>query len=100
MRSHIHPQNGAVIAISVEAVNEEVPVHPVASISVTFSSLLMKRGMKLPIKLKATDTRNWMSRAAVMVSIRVSVLMGCLASISKGPHLLEDFLRVGSPDEW
>jgi hypothetical protein len=79
---------------------EEVPVHPVASISVSLSSLLMKRGMKLPMRLKAMDTRNWMSRAAVMVSIRVSVLMGCLASISNSLHLLEEFLRVGFSDEW
>ena len=100
IRSHIHPQNGAVIAISVEAMNEEVPVHPVASINVSLSSLLMKRGMKLPIKLKATDTRNWISRAAVTVSIRVSVLMGCLASISNSLHLLEVFLRAGFSDEW
>jgi hypothetical protein len=88
-----------VIAMIVEAMKEEVPVHPVASISVSLSSLLIKRGMKLPIRLKATDTRNWMSRAAVTVSIRVSVFMGCLASISNSLHLLEEFLRVGFPNE-
>jgi len=65
---------------------EEVPVHPVASMSVSFNSLLRKRGMKLPIRLKATETRNWTTSAAVTVSIRVIVLIGCRASISK-PHL-------------
>jgi hypothetical protein len=74
----------------VEAMNEDVPVHPVASINVWFSSLLMKRGIKLPIRLKDTETRNWMTRAAVTVSKRVIILSGCRASNSNQVHLFEE----------
>ena len=96
-RSHIHPQKGAVIAIMVEAMKEDVPVHPVASISVSLNSLLMNRGMKLPISMKATDTKNWISRAAVTVSNRVRVLIGCLASIFNSLHLLEKVISYWVP---
>ena len=33
----------------------------------------MKRGMKLPMRLKATDVRNWASTDALRVSVKTSL---------------------------